>query len=96
MHHNEAAHRFESEVTGHMAHLDYRMSKDRILFTHTEVPEELAGQGVGGALARAGLDYARQAHLRVVSHCAFVTTYIERHPEYQDLLGATESSDPSI
>lgn len=86
MHHNEEAHRFESQNGELLAHLDYTRSSGKIVFTHTEVPKEMEGQGVGSELARAGLDYARQAQLRVVSHCPFMSKYIERHPQYQDLV----------
>jgi predicted GNAT family acetyltransferase len=32
------------------------------------------------------LDAARAEGLKVVPHCEFVAAYIERHPEYRDLL----------
>lgn len=83
---NEAARRFEAEVGGELAVAEYQRRDDNIIFTHTEVPEELEGQGVGGQLVRAALDHAREAGLHVVPACAFVAAYIDRHPEYQSLL----------
>lgn len=90
--HNEGANRFEMQVGGQLAHLDYTRSSKKIVFTHTEVPKEMEGQGVGGELAREGLDFARQSHLRVIPQCPFVAKYIERHPEYQELLSDTRTS----
>ncbi|RMF40140.1 MAG: N-acetyltransferase, partial [Anaerolineae bacterium] len=55
-------------------------------FTHTGVPEAIGGRGIGSKLARAGLKYARQQGYRVRPLCWFVAGYIQRHPEYQDLL----------
>ena len=83
---NEAAGRFETQVDGHNAFLSYRRAGAVIVFLHTEVPESAQGQGIGGELARAALDYARATHLRVVPRCPFVANYIQRHPEYSDLL----------
>ncbi len=84
--HNPQAHRFQIEVEGHTAVLDYRMDGDIIIFTHTGVPEAIGGRGIGSKLARAGLKYARQQGYRVRPLCWFVAGYIQRHPEYQDLL----------
>jgi predicted GNAT family acetyltransferase len=85
--HNETAQRFEIKSEDHLAVLDYRLNGKTILFLHTGVPSVLEGRGLGGKLAKAGLDYARANQLRVQSLCWFVTGYIERHPEYQDLRG---------
>ena len=84
--HNKENDRFEVHFGVLMAELDYMLRKDLIIFTHTGVPEPLEGQGIGSALARAGLDYAREAGLTVRPHCPFVRSYIEAHAEYQDLV----------
>ena len=84
--HNELSHAFEVTQDGQLAVLEYYRQDDAIIFTHTGVPEELEGQGVGSALTRTGLDYARAQNLRVVPQCPFVRGYLERHPEYQDLV----------
>jgi predicted GNAT family acetyltransferase len=53
---------------------------------HTRVPGELEGQGYGGALAKAALDYARANGLKVIPTCPFVSAYLRRHKEYADLV----------
>lgn len=83
---NERESRFEVEIDGEVAVADYSQYSDRIEFTHTKVPDSLEGEGVGSALARAGLDYARNEGLEVVPTCHFISSYIDRHPEYQDLV----------
>jgi len=83
---NEAEQRFELAVGGATAAASYRLENGRISFTHTVVPEELEGQGIGSRLVRGALDQARAEGLKVVPICAFVKHYIERHPDYQDLL----------
>lgn len=84
--HNPAKNRFELEIDSHLAVLEYRLDDTTISFTHTGVPSELGGRGLGGQLARAGLDYARAEGLSVVPLCSFVAAYIQKKPEYQDLL----------
>jgi predicted GNAT family acetyltransferase len=82
------AHRYEARVDGRLAGFsEYLRTSESglIVFTHTEVDEEFNGQGVGSALARAGLDAARADGLRVLVVCPFITTWMARHPDYQDL-----------
>jgi predicted GNAT family acetyltransferase len=78
--------RFEADIDGHIAFVSYLRRDDTIFFTHTEVPQELEGRGIGSALARAVLDRARAEHWRVVARCPFIAKYVERHPEYQSLI----------
>ena len=84
--HEEARRRFEVEEEGAKAILTYELRDGTIVFTHTIVPEKIEGRGIGGRLAKAGLAYAREQGLKVVPQCSFVRAYIERHPEYADLL----------
>ena len=63
------------------AELSYQRMGNTILFTHTGVPPALEGQGVGSALVRAGLEFARANKLTVKTTCWFVSGYIQRHPE---------------
>ena len=78
--------RFEAQVDGKTAVLEYMQVGDSLIFTHTEVPEALEGQGVGGALAKAGLEYVRDHDMTAAPLCPFVKAYIKRHPEYQSLV----------
>lgn len=84
--HNPLDGRFEVEKDGHLAVLEYRLQGERMIITHTGVPPALEGQGIGSRLARAALDHARAQEWRVVALCSFVAAYIQKHPEYQDLL----------
>ncbi|WP_375437757.1 GNAT family N-acetyltransferase [uncultured Hymenobacter sp.] len=78
---------FTATVDGHTAELAYSQpSPDTIDFAHTFVDEALRGRGVGEALAREGLAYAKQEGLRVRTSCEFMAAFVERHPEYQELL----------
>jgi len=78
--------RFELEVDGHLAIAVYRLEASVITFTHTEVPGELGGRGIGSKLAKGALDQVRGRALKVVPQCPFIKAWIEKHPDYQDLL----------
>lgn len=83
---NPHKHRFETTVDGHVAVLNYNQDGECITFIHTEVPQELSGRGVGSALAKASLTYAREQGLQVIPKCEFVASYIEKHSEFANLI----------
>lgn len=76
---NEAEHRFEAKVDGGTAFARYELRGRDAVFTHTEVPEQARGEGVGDALARAGVDWARGKGLNIVPECPFIAAYMRRH-----------------
>src|SRR5262245_44620824 len=69
-----------------------RLRGSKLSLIHTEVPPALRAQGVAEAMAQSALDYARSHHLTVLPFCPFVRKFIERHPEYQDLVDPEFSS----
>lgn len=83
---NTAEHRYELDVEGHLAATYYQIADGVITFVHTEVPDALAGRGVGSKLVKGALDQVRTDGLKVVAQCPFVKAYIEKHAEYADLL----------
>lgn len=85
--HNTDKNRFEVRIDSLTAELVYRLNGNVILFLHTGVPPALEGRGIGSLLVKTGLQYAREKNLKVQSLCWFVSGYIERHPEFQDLVG---------
>lgn len=85
--HNEARSRFELDIGGQLAHADYRRRGDTLVFHHTFVPHALRGRGHAARVVRAGLEYARDAGLRVDPRCAYVARYIDRHRQFAALRG---------
>jgi predicted GNAT family acetyltransferase len=81
-----AGHRYLLETGGTPAFADYRLDRGIIVFTHTVVPREYGGRGLGNRLIAGALADVRRRGLKVEPHCEFVRAYIERHPEWQDLL----------
>ena len=85
---NEARSRYELIVDGAVAVAQYKLDGDTLHLTHTIVPREVEGRGVGSRLIKGALDDARSRGLRVDPICPFVRHYIDRNQEYQDLLAA--------
>jgi predicted GNAT family acetyltransferase len=87
---NPANGRFELDVEGELATLDYIETGSTIELRHTQVPPALEGRGIGSALAQAALEYARLSGKRMIPTCPFVRHYINRHPAWADL------ADPQV
>jgi len=83
---NTALNRFELEVDGQLAVAYYRMTPGVITFVHTEVPQALSGRGVATKLIRGALEMVRAQGLEVVPQSPFVSAFMGKHPEYNDLL----------
>jgi predicted GNAT family acetyltransferase len=83
---NKAQHRFEMDAGGDLAVAYYSLAPGVMTLTHTEVPAALQGQGIGSRLVRGTLEAARAQGLKVVPRCSFVSAYMSRHPEFNDLI----------
>lgn len=75
--------RVGSDVVGFIV---YRLDAGRITLVHTEVDPEFEGEGIGSRLVAGALDDIRGRGLAVVPMCPFVRGFIERHPEYSELV----------
>lgn len=84
--HNESEKRFETTVDGSLAVAAYELEPGKLVLTHTSVPRELSGRGIANLLAKKAMEHARANNLRVVPQCSFMAGFIERNPEYQDLM----------
>lgn len=84
--HDAAASRFFLLREGHRCVLDYALTNGTMTITHTGVPEALGGRGLAAALTRVALEHAKQQGWRVVPRCSYAAAYIQRHPEYADLV----------
>lgn len=83
---NAARGRFEVELDGEVAFTEYRLEDGAIVFPHTLVPKAFEGRGVGGALVREGLKFAKEKGLPVKPVCPFFAAYIAKHPEFHAMV----------
>lgn len=80
-------HRYVIEVDGKRAGMAvYHFKGGRHFFVHTEIDPAFSGSGMGTTLVRAALDDVRSRGGIVVPICPFFASFIERHPDYQDLV----------
>ena len=83
--------RFDVRVGGELAGFaTYHDGRRGRAFEHTEIADEYEGQGLATKLISYVLDEARASERRVLPFCPFVRAFIERHPEYLDLVDRPE------
>jgi predicted GNAT family acetyltransferase len=78
--------RFEIKRDGQTAYLEYSIAGKVLELIHTEVPEKLRGLGLASSLAETALQWAREHQFKVDVVCPSVRDYLDKHPEYSDLV----------
>jgi predicted GNAT family acetyltransferase len=80
-------HRYVLELEGEDAgKAVYHVRGGRNYFVHTEVDAGHEGEGLGSALAQGALDDVRSRGEQIVPICPFITAWLARHPDSQDLV----------
>jgi uncharacterized protein len=81
---------FETEVDGHRCELDYTLTpgstRSVMTITYTGVPAQVGGRGIAAALVEAALKAARNEGWMVAPACSYAAVWMQRHPQYRDLL----------
>lgn len=83
---NEEAKRYEFHIDDRIAKIEYILTGDKIILTHTEVPKEMEGKSVGKNLVRMTLEDIEKKKLILMPLCPFIASYIKRNPEWKKLL----------
>lgn len=85
--HNVKEERYEILVDGELAGFTAALDRgDTVVFPHTEVFGEFEGQGLASVLVAGALDDVRGRGKRVVATCPYVSRFISKHADYQDLV----------
>ena len=59
---------------------------ETVVMPHTEVNATHEGSGVGGQLAEFALNDIKNAGRKVQPSCAFIASYIQKNPQYGDVV----------
>jgi predicted GNAT family acetyltransferase len=84
---NKALSRFELDIEGTLAFANYRLTPTSVIITHTETPRALRGRGIASELVQGALQLIRTDGSKVIAGCGFVVDYLQKHPEFADLVG---------
>jgi uncharacterized protein len=84
---NTGQQQYEAKQNGHVIGVaEYRPVGQSLMFTHTEVDEELEGQGLGSKLIQHALEDTRSQGMTAIPMCPFVKVFIQRHKDFIDVV----------
>ena len=83
---NDNDKQYEFHIDDFIPRIEYIKAQKQVYLTHTEVPRELEGKGIGSALIKKVLEEIKQRDLILVPMCPFVAMYIKEHPEWKSLV----------
>ncbi len=87
IHDNTIKHQYEMKIQDRLVKIEYIKTSDKIFLTHTEVPVELGGHGIGQNIVKRVLDQITESNqLKLVPLCPFVAGFIQKHLEYKSIL----------
>jgi len=72
---------------------EYGVADGAMTITHTVVDDAFEGRGLAKELTETALAHARARGLSVLPQCPFVSEYIERNPEWLDLVPEDRRSE---
>lgn len=84
---NKSQKQYEFHIEGFVPKIEYIINhEENVYLTHTEVPYELGGKGVGTQLVEKTLTDIEDNNMRVVPLCPFVAAYIRKNPEWKRII----------
>ena len=83
---NENKSRFEINVNGHFAFIDFKEKENNIALVHTEAEPELTGTGAAAAVVEKTLYYIEKSGKKLLPFCPYVFAYIKKHPEWKRIV----------
>ena len=63
-----------------------RAGEEMIIIDHTDVADELRGQGAGKKLVHAAVDWARAADIKIIPLCPFAKSVFDKDERLRDVL----------
>jgi len=83
---NKEQGRFELHIDSKTAFIDYSNEGEKVILIHTEVPEELEGNGVAAALVERTFEYLEENGKKIVPSCSYVRVYLRKHKDWERLV----------
>jgi len=72
--------------------VEYTLTPDQIVFTHTVVKQDYRGQGLAERLARFALDDAASTGRRIVPVCSYIAAFVRKNHDWDELLEPSGSA----
>lgn len=72
--------RFECQISGHLAFVEYNLQRHLVTITKTFVPKELEGRGIASELIQKVAEFCYENGYDIKATCSYAVTWLRKHP----------------
>lgn len=85
--HDRENNRFTLDINGELAKVEYQLRNDKMYLTHSEVPYNVRGKGIGKVLVEKTFEKLTQENLKAVAVCSYVKAVAKRSEKWSSIIG---------
>jgi predicted GNAT family acetyltransferase len=79
--------RLSMYIEDNEAYVDYHFNGDTMYLTHSEVPYQMRGQGIGQKLVEKTFEYIAANNINAVAVCSYIKNIRQRNGKWKKLIG---------
>lgn len=85
--HDKENNRFTLDINGELAKVEYQLRKGKMYLTHSEVPYNIRGKGIGKVLVEKTFEKLTQENFKAVAVCSYVKAVAKRSEKWSSIIG---------
>ncbi len=85
--HNKENKRFIMDINGEIAFIEYFLRDEKMYLTHSEVPSQLRGRGIGKVLVEKAFEKLTEEEYKAVAVCSFIKAVASRSKKWDNIIG---------
>lgn len=86
LHHDKENKQFKLEINGEIAKVDYELCDNKMYLTHTEVPYNLRGKGIGKILVEKTFIQLTQESYKIIAICTYIKAIASRSEKWKTII----------
>lgn len=84
--HDQKNSRFTLNINGELAKIEYQLRDGKMYLTHSEVPYNLRGQGIGKVLVEKTFEQLKTENLKAIAVCSYIKTIATRNDKWKSII----------
>jgi len=84
--HDIDSQQFILDINGEYPRVEYTLCKDQMFLTHSEVPYNLRGRGIGKVLVEKSFEQLTKEGFRAVAVCSYIKAIAERSEKWRSII----------
>ncbi len=84
--HDKENNRFTMDINGELAKVEYQLRDGKMYLTHSEVPYNLRGQGIGKVLVEKTFEQLTTENFKAVAVCSYIKAVARRSKKWNSII----------